>query len=69
MYNLLEKSDNFAESLRSLWQYKRDEQNMTNAGNPENVNTNDSSSFKYKSNPLKGLTIIDIAVNVNPDIY
>ena len=41
MYNLLEYSDNFAESSGSLWQYKRDEQNMTNAGNPDNVNTND----------------------------
>ena len=41
---------------------------MTNAGNPDNVNTNDSSSFKYKSNLLKGLTTRDIAANVNPDI-
>ena len=41
MYNLLEYSDNFAESSGSLWQYKRDEQNMTNAGNLDNVNTND----------------------------
>ena len=40
MYNLLEYSDNFAESSGSLWQYKRDEQNMTNTGNPDNVNTN-----------------------------
>ena len=41
---------------------------MTNAGNPDSVNTNDSSSFKYKSNLLKGLTTRDIAANVNPDI-
>ena len=41
---------------------------MTNAGNPDNVNTNDSSLFKYKSNLLKGLTTRDIAANVNPDI-
>ena len=41
---------------------------MTNAGNPDNVNTNDSSSFKCKSNLLKGLTTRDIAANVNPDI-
>ena len=31
MYNLLEYSDNFAESSGSLWQYKRRQQNMTNA--------------------------------------
>ena len=54
MYNLLEYSYNFAESSGSLWQYKRGEQNMANAGPPENVNTNDSSLFKYKSNLLKG---------------
>ena len=41
---------------------------MANAGNPDNVNTNDSSLFKYKSNLLKGLTTRDIAANVNPDI-
>ena len=64
MYNLLEYFDNFADSSGSLWQYKRDEQNMTNAGNPDDVNTNDSSSFKYKSNLLKGLTTRDIAANV-----
>ena len=41
---------------------------MTKAGNPDNNNTNDSSSFKCKSNFLKGLTTRDIAANVNPDI-
>ena len=67
MYNLFEYSGNFAESSGSLWQYKRDGQNMTNVGNPDSVNTNDSSSFKYKSNLLKGLAARDIAANVNPD--
>ena len=52
MYNLLEYSDNYAVSSGSLWQFKRDEQNMTDAGNPENVTTDDSSSFKYKSSLL-----------------
>ena len=33
-----------------------------------NVNASDSSSFKYKSNLLKGLTTRDIGANVNPDI-
>ena len=47
---------------------QRDEQNMANAGNPENVNINDSSSFKYKSSFLKGFTTRDIAANVNLDI-
>ena len=47
---------------------KRDEQNMTNAGNPDNVVTANSSSFKYKSNLLEGLNSRDVAANTNPDI-
>ena len=31
---------------------KRDEQNMTDAGNPADTTTDDSSSFKYKSSLL-----------------
>ena len=46
MYNLLEYSDNYAGSSRSLWQFKGYEQNMTNAGNPDNVVTANSSSFR-----------------------
>ena len=41
---------------------------MINAGNPDDVTENDSSSFKYKSRFLKGLTIRDVAGNINPDI-
>ena len=67
LYNLIEYSDNYSDSLGSLWQYKRDEQNMNAAVNIDNVNANDSSSFKYKSNLLSGLTTKDI-VNVIPDI-
>ena len=52
MYNLLEYSDNYADFSGRLWQFKRDEQKMNN-GNPDNVTTNDSSSFKYKSSFLK----------------
>ena len=32
------------------------------------MNGNYSSSFKYKSNLLKGLTTKDVAANVDPDI-
>ena len=45
MYNLLEYSDNYADSSVSLYQFKRDEQNMNNV-NPADVTTDDSSSFK-----------------------
>ena len=39
MYNFFEYSDNYADSSGSLWQFKRDEQNMNNDRNPDNVTT------------------------------
>ena len=45
MYNLIEYSDNYSDNSGSLWQFKRDEQNMNN-GNLGNVTTDDSTSFK-----------------------
>ena len=55
VYNLIEHSDNYSDISGSLWQFKRDEQNMNN-GNPANVTTDDSSSFKYKSSFFKPLS-------------
>ena len=49
MYNLIEYSDNYSDTLGSLWQFKRDESPVTNAGNPDNVSVDNSSSFKYQS--------------------
>ena len=37
MYNLIEYSDNYADSPGSLYQFKRDESPMNNAVNPNNV--------------------------------
>ena len=51
MYNLLEYSDNYADSSGSLYQFKRHEQHM-NHGNFADVTTEDSTSFKYKSSFL-----------------
>ena len=68
MYSLVEYSDNYADSCESLWQLKRDEPNMTIDGNPDNVVTANSSSFKYKSSLLEGLNCRDVAANANPDI-
>ena len=51
MYKLLEYSDNYADASGTLWQFKRNEQNMNN-GNLANVKTNDSTSFEYKSSFL-----------------
>ena len=50
MYNLIEYSDNYSDTSSSLRQFKRDEQPKENNGNISSVSTNNSSSFKYKSN-------------------
>ena len=52
MYNLIEYSDNYADSSGSLYQFKRDESPMNNAGNPLNLVLDNSTSFKYKAIPL-----------------
>ena len=49
IYNLLEYSDNYADSSGSLWQFTRDELNI--ATNPD-VTTDNSTSFKYKCSLL-----------------
>ena len=49
LYNLIEYSDGFADSSGSLYQFKRDESPMNNAGNPNNVALDNSTSFKYKA--------------------
>ena len=58
MYNLIEYGDNYSDTSGSLWQFKRDEQNM-NDGNPDNITATDSSSFKYKSSLFKPVTAVD----------
>ena len=52
MYNLIEYSDNYADSSGRLYQSKRDESPMNDAGNPNNVALDDSTSFKYKASIL-----------------
>ena len=67
MYNLIEYSDNYSDTSRSLWHFKRDEQNM-NDGNPAIVTTADSSSFKYKLSFFKTLENDDNGVFKNVKI-
>ena len=59
MYNLIEYSDNNADSSGSLYQFKRDESPMNNAGNPNNVALDNSTSFKYKGSLLGKATDAD----------
>ena len=58
MYNLIEYSDNYSDTSGSLWQFKRDEQNMSN-GNPANVAIANPSSFKFKSSLIGESTAAD----------
>ena len=67
MYNLIEHSHNYSDTSRSLWQFKRGEKNMNN-GNPADVTTADSSSFKYKSSFFKTLEDDDNGVFKNVKI-
>ena len=52
MYNLIEYSDNYADSSGSLYQCERDESPMNNNNNPLNVALDNSTSFKYKASLL-----------------
>ena len=59
MYNLIEYSNNYADSAGSLYQFKRDESPINNAGNPLNVALDNSTSFKYKASLLRKATDAD----------
>ena len=59
MYNLIEYSDNYANSSGSLNQLKRDESPMNDAKNLLNVALDNSASFKYKANLLGKATDAD----------
>ena len=59
MNNLIEYSYNYSDTSGSLWQFKRDESPVTNAGNPDNVSTTNSTSFKYKSSFFKPISATD----------
>ena len=59
MYNLLEYSDNYADSSGSLYQFKRNESPMNDAGNLNNVALENSASFKYKASLLEKATNTD----------
>ena len=50
-HHLIEYSDNYSDSSRSLYQFKRDESPMNDI-NPLNVAIENSTSFKYKASLL-----------------
>ena len=52
MYNLIEYSDDYADSSGSLYQFKRDESPTNDDGNSLNVALDNAASFKYKASLL-----------------
>ena len=52
MYNLIEYSDNYADSSGSLYPFKRDESPINDVENSLNVALDNSTSFKYKASFL-----------------
>ena len=42
IFNLIEYSDNYSDTSRSLCDFKGDESTVTDAGNADNVSTNNS---------------------------
>ena len=59
MHNLIEYFDKYADSSGSLYQFKRDESPMSDAENPLNVASDNSTSFKYKASRLGKATDAD----------
>ena len=57
MYNLMDYSDNFSRTSGSLWQYYRDEPDLTDNGGIKNfhVGDNNRASFKFKQK-ITGVT-------------
>ena len=49
IYNLIEYGDNYSDTSGSLWQFRRNELPVTNAGNSGNVSVDNLTYFKYKS--------------------
>ena len=55
-------------STDSLFQFKRQEQPLNNAGDIDNATVNNSNSFKYKYSLLKGLGTKNVGENIDLNI-
>ena len=65
MYHLIEYSDNYSDTSRSVWQFKRDEieRNIDLTVNAQHI-PNNSSSFKYQTNLITNRNDVKIAVQL-----
>ena len=64
MYNLIEYSDNYSDTSRSLWQFKRDEIERNLDLTVNNHIPNNYSSFKCKSDLITNRNGVKIAVSL-----
>ena len=70
MYNLTECSDNYSDTLRSLWQFKRDEMAENLNVTVDNYHIPDnSSSFKYRLSLITNRNDVKIAVPLKYYLY
>ena len=68
LYNFIEYSDNYAGTTGSLYHYKKPHQNKNNDGTVDELDANDSTSFKYQSDLIKKqVDSVDVAQNRDPD--
>ena len=56
LYNLIEYSNNYADTTASLYQYKRPERRKLDNGNLDNVTIDDSSSFQISVKFVERIT-------------
>ena len=56
---LQEYSDNYSDTSGRLWLFKRDESPLKASGNPDDVSTNNSTSFKLKLNFIGESTAVN----------
>ena len=63
MYNLLEYSKNYRKTIRSLYNYYRDELTNDNNNNFANRNVVNSNTFKYKNKIIGNTYDVDVGVD------
>ena len=76
MYNLIEYSDNYSKTSRSLWRYYRDGPALTDAGAIANIHAaNKTASFKFqqkitgKTGNANGIKDAEIIVSLKTQVF
>ena len=68
LYNIINYSNNYADTTTSSYYYKRPDQTRDDNGNISSINNN-LTSFKYQSDLIKKqVNSVNVAQNIDPDI-